>query len=275
MREKILRHLWWATFALAAILLAAHTFGLGTVSVDSTSILLLVLMLVSPFVSTIRKVKWGDFEAEIDPKEVKRLRETAEAGLAQATAPPESVPEIRRTVAAILELGQEDKVLALAKLRIELEKILRRLGRALGIETTNRPNLLATIIHRLGAQEAIPQEMAGSLREVVAICNRAVHGESISDESATSILGVGADLLESLYWQSKEFIDGRVITEEIISSDEVDRRQNARYRLTTVVPLVNEPKLLVREVTQEQLEEYLEGYYEFAEFIVGLEEITS
>lgn len=37
------------------------------------------------------------------------------------------------------------------------------------------------------------------------------------------------------------------------------------------MPLVHEPKRVVREVTQQQLEDYLEGYYELAEFVVSLE----
>lgn len=275
MRTAILKHLWWAVFLTSAILLIAHSLKLATLTVDTTSIFLIVLMLISPFASSIRKLKFGDFEAEIDPKEVERVKEAAELGLAQTPATPEATPEIRRTASAILDLGKSDEVLALAKLRIELEKILRRLERAISPPENKRPISLVAIVRRLASLEVIPFEIAAPLQEVIAICNRAIHGEALSAGSASSIIEVGTELLQALYWQSSELLSGRVIDERRIENTEMERLSNARYRLTTVIPLVKEPKLVVRDVSQEQLDQYLEGYAEFAEFIVRVEEVTS
>lgn len=275
MREAILKHLWWATFSVALVLLLAHSFRLATVSVDHTSIFLLLLMLISPFIAGVRKIKFGDFEAEIDPKEVQKIKHDAEASLAQVVTPPESVPEIARTVTEILELANTDTVLALAKLRIELEKILRKvafsLDHAVTVSTSHRAVPLAAIIRTLVTQEIIAQQTAGPLRDVMDICNRAIHGESIKAADAKAILEIGTGLLESLYWQTAELFSGRVIDETIINTAEVKQYQDMKYRLTTVIPLVNEPKRVVREVTQEQLEDFLEGYYEVAEFVVRLQ----
>ncbi len=49
--------------------------------VDSTSLILLPLVLISPFVAAIKKVKMGEFEAEIEPEEVKRVAQRAEKSL--------------------------------------------------------------------------------------------------------------------------------------------------------------------------------------------------
>jgi hypothetical protein len=80
MKHFIRQHLWWLTCIVALLLLVAHTLRLATLTVDSTSILLLVVMLVSPFVAAIKKIKFGEFEAEIDPAEVKRLKDETAGG---------------------------------------------------------------------------------------------------------------------------------------------------------------------------------------------------
>lgn len=279
MRDKILRNLWWATFSVAVILLVAHSFRFP-LEIDNTSIFLLIVMLLSPFVSTVRKLKFGDFEAEIDPKEVTRVREDAERGLAQNPTPPESAPEISRTVAEIRKMVHTDQVLALAKLRIEIEKVLRRTAEALemrggdlvsAMSSAQRVPSIGALLHRLAAQEVIPQEIATPLRDVIALCNRAIHGEVVKDSDAIAIVETGTGLLESLYWEASEVLQGRILEEKIVSSDEVEHFQCLRYRLTTVIPLLHEPKMVVREVTKDQLDDYLEGYYEYAEFVVRLE----
>lgn len=259
---------------VALLLLVAHTFQMTTLAVDSTSILLLAVMLVSPFVAAIKKIKFGEFEAEIDPKEVKRIKDQTNAILDLKASPPESIPEIRRTVEDIRQLVDSDSVLALAKLRIELEKVLRRVASVTANQTqSDRPTSLGLMVQQLVNQELIIPDMAKALREVIAICNRAVHGETITESDARVIIELGTDLLEGLYWQVKNLLSGRIVSEEVIDPLEVERYHKKRYRLTTVIPLVDGPKRVVREVTQEQLEEYLEGYYEFAEFVVDLRDI--
>ena len=53
----------------------------------------------------------------------------------------------------------------------------------------------------------------------------------------------------------------------------MERLQSAKYRVTTVVPLVNEPTLNIRILDQDGLEELLNGYNEYAEFMVSVERI--
>lgn len=47
-------------------LLISHTFSLFNVIVDIPSILLLIILIIFPFIPDIRKIKWGDFEAEFN-----------------------------------------------------------------------------------------------------------------------------------------------------------------------------------------------------------------
>ena len=134
MKKLILQNLWWITFILALILLGVHSFKVTKLSVDSTSILLLGIMLISPLISAVKKIKYGDFEAEIDPKEIQKIKSDLEKNIDSKRVENESRPEIYKATDAIRELAESDPVIALAKIRIELEKVLSRLARVTSIE---------------------------------------------------------------------------------------------------------------------------------------------
>lgn len=275
MKKFVVTNLWWVTFLLAIMLLAIHSFKLASISVDSTSILLLLIILISPFIASIRKIKYGDFEAEIDSKEVQKIKSEVENISDSNSAEQETRPEIYAATDSIRELAKSDPVIALAKIRIELEKVLNRLAKFSGIEV-KRP-VLGLLVRSLSNYEILTPNLAKSLSDVISICNRAIHGESISEDSANTIVSLGIDLLEEIYWSIQEQISsGSIVSESTISNAESDSYySNRRYRLTTVIPLIENPKKIVRELNQEQLDEFLEGYHEYAEFMVELIEIPN
>jgi len=107
---------------------------------------------------------------------------------------------------------------------------------------------------------------------VLSICNRAVHGEDIRPQDAEAIVDAGNSLLERLYWHAREYL--LEPTEQIgINRESLSQYENAKYKLTTIIPYVENPVQNVRIVTQEGLNEFLEGYHEFAEFIVDIKKI--
>src|SRR5260370_27187041 len=127
MKRLIANHVWWITLLLGVGMLAAHTFSFDRVKVDNTSIILLLVILLSPFISAITRIKYGDFEAEIDPKEVQKIKNEVSAQ-ANANEPAQN-PEIEETINSISAVVESDPIVALAKLRIELDKALNRLFR--------------------------------------------------------------------------------------------------------------------------------------------------
>ena len=120
MKQLIVNHVWWITILLGIGMLAAHTFSFDKVKVDNTSIILLLVILLSPFISAITRIKYGDFEAEIDPKEVQKIKNEVSAQAIKAHEPAQN-SEIEQTINDIRALVESDPILALAKLRIELE----------------------------------------------------------------------------------------------------------------------------------------------------------
>ena len=275
-RTLVVTHLWWLVLIVAAAMLVAHSFGMQEIVVDNTSLVLLVLVLLSPFVAAIKKIKIGEFEAEIEPEEVKRVAEQAEKSLPELSLEATLAPEVGATAAAIKALAESDPVIALAKLRIELESRLRRLHHRFESDPhpQRRPVALTHVIRNLVASEEFGSEFGAALRDVISICNRAIHGEDIREVDARQIVDTGIDLIEALERNVREFAATHPVATSIITSSERDDFQNGQYRLTTICPLVDKPERRIYELTQDELNSFFDLYPEFAEFVVALEKIA-
>src|SRR6266436_2310215 len=166
MKKFIVNHVWWITLLLGLGMLLAHTFSFDRVKVDNTSIILLLVILLSPFITAITRIKYGDFEAEIDPKEVQKIKNEVSAQAINATEPAQN-SEIEGTINSISALVESDPILALAKLRIELEKALNRLFRMTHKEDKSKRVVSPMqLIHRLSTEEILPKDIARITREI-------------------------------------------------------------------------------------------------------------
>jgi hypothetical protein len=276
-RQLVLRHFWWLGMIVAGSLLAVHSLGVRVIMVDTTSLFLVGFLLLCPWLAAPKRIKIGDFEAEIDPTEVKRLT----AGISKALPELQQEPTptslgASAAVEAVRQLAVSAPVLALAKLRIELERTLRRLhGRTSQSASSPRNVSLGRIIQDLAAHQALPQDLAASIRNVVAICNRAIHGEEIRSQDALAVAETGGELLEGLEQLAREYAATHAPAREVISKAGVEAYQRARYRLTTVIPYVDNPQRLTYVLSREELEEFFDGYSEFGEFVVGIERLPN
>ena len=265
------KNLWWVAFFLSIALLMVHSFGWSKIRVDYISIILLLLILISPSINALRKIKYGGFEAEIGPKEIEEAKTNVEKSLLSKNSKKKPQPEIRLGIGAILDLVTFDPIIALAKIRIELEKTLNRLAIASEIQVETS---LSRLIQTLSSHGIILPNISKSLIEVMHICNRAIHGETISEQSAKTMVNLGVALLKEIYWIFQNQISSTIVKEEVILKKELDGCNTKKYQLTSVIPLVKNPKKIVRELTQEQLNEFLEDYSDYTEFIVELIEIS-
>ena len=273
MKKLVTANVWWITLLLGIAMLIAHALSVDVVKVDNTSIILLLIIALSPFISAITKIRFGDFEAEIDPKEVQRIKDEAPAQVIDSDRTRQT-PGIENTARAIQGLVETDPILALAKLRIELEKALNKLYRITGKDNRQRRPLSAgQLAYSLSAAGILPKNVALSIREVISICNRAIHGEEIRQEDARSVVEVGTSLLSQL-----TFMVGDLVLKPIESAEVdqtiVNEYANARYQVTTIIPLADHPRKEVRVLDQEGLDELLQGYTEYAEFIVDIAKMT-
>lgn len=277
-RAAIVKHLWWLIACAGLALLLCHSLQIATITVDTTSIVLLALILLSPFAAAIKRIKIGDFEAEIDPQEVRRVTEDVASKVADVertgTALPEHTPP---AISAIRQLAATDIVVALAKLRIELETGLRRLrSRAAARGKTISPRApLHHIIRDLTAEDILPRDLGLPIRDVLALCNRAIHGETIREQDAQAVIQAGAELLQAFDRINREFGVAHPIEKVTITGAEVEDWQQAQYKVVSLIPLVENPQRVTYLLTHEELEDYFDGYADFAEFVVSIERVNS
>ena len=100
-----------------------------------------------------------------------------------------------------LSLGQLvglDNSLALAKLRMELERELRHIAYNNQTDLSIRPLGVTRIAQELVSRKILPAIWLGALKEITSVCNHAVHGAKVPDDVAVSVVRVGGQLLEKL-----------------------------------------------------------------------------
>lgn len=101
-----------------------------------------------------------------------------------------------------LSLGQLvglDNSLALAKLRIELERELRHIAYNNQTDISSRPLGITRMAQELVSRKILPPTWLGPLKEITHVCNHAIHGETeVPDDIAASVVSVGGQLLEQL-----------------------------------------------------------------------------
>jgi hypothetical protein len=274
-RQIIIKHLWWITALAGFALLLCHSFQIAKITVDTTSLVLLALILLSPFVTAIKRIKIGDFEAEIDPEEVKRVTEEVASRVPERHVSDTSTPhEEHSVISAIRELAKTDSVVSLAKLRIELETALRRLSsRSSTGKPATRNAPLQRILSDLAKPEVIPPDLIPAIRDVLALCTRAIHGEAIRQVDAEAVINAGIELLQTFERLVQEYGVAHPIEKSTITPEEAEAYREARYRVVTIIPLVKSPQRITYILTHDELENYFDGYSEFAEFVVSVEKV--
>ncbi len=65
---------------------------------------------------------------------------------------------------------------------------------------------------------------------------------------------------------------GLLIESKAIERREVDIYLSAKYRLTTIIPFRERPVMNVYLFTKEEFDHFLEGYDQYTEFLVSVEQ---
>jgi hypothetical protein len=189
----------------AAFLLAAHSFKWDAVTVDTTSLGLLALLLLVPLAPYVTRLKAGGVEAEIGPREAQLLQ----AAAADLPPVPKEDDVYVLDAPSLEELIQRDPPLGLARLRMDLEREVRRLYEKHVPHGARRGLALGMMTRELGHQNVLPPEIAAPLAEVASLANRAVHGEYVQREAAEEIADVGLRVLNALRLMNEQDAGGK------------------------------------------------------------------
>ena len=63
-----------------------------------------------------------------------------------------------------------------------------------------------------------------------------------------------------------------LIESKTIGRDEVDIYLSSKYRVTTIIPFKENPVMNIYLFTKEELNDFLKGYDQYAEFLISVEQ---
>ena len=253
--------------ALVIVLIIVHGRFDNFFKIDSLTLLLVALLILLPYIPLIKtwKFKYGDFETEVTTEEVNEIaRKSKEIPQREDMIENENFIDLKA-------LAETDPQLALAKIRIEIEKQLRLLYNIYLPADASRvknpsPRM---IVERLLREDIIEKPLASIINDLIVVANRTIHGEEISPENALKLL----DTYDTASGELEYVIINHAlksVKKETIDQNVVNVYQNADYVLTTITPLVNSPQRNTYKLNQAELEAFLEGYEDYAEFIIEL-----
>lgn len=177
------------TISVLALLLALGHLLYPSVRIDAVTLALLVIAILPWLGSVFRSVELpGGLKVEY--KELEKAKEKAEqAGLLET-------PTDRKEEPGYIAAAQHDPNLALAGLRIEIEKRLRTLAQQQGVGGQNQG--IGVLMRNLRTAGAIKPQEDSVLRDLIGLLNEAVHGADVDLRAAQWAIEVGPQLLASL-----------------------------------------------------------------------------
>lgn len=188
----------WVVLALGVGLIVVNGFLPDVFKINAFTISILFILSIPILAPYLKKAKFPGAEFVFKDKiqETKELvQELAkQAEKAKIADEMKISPFDRFRLRAVREQFYTDHVLALAALRIEIERKLRLLIGSLDIAKRDTWSI-SRIIDALKKNEVLSSEKISALQKIVNMCNKAVHGEPVSKGEANQIM----DLADELY----------------------------------------------------------------------------
>ena len=191
----------WLSFLTILAMVLVHGLWPEAFIVDKLSMLLLMLLAIPLIAPFMKKAKWfgAEFEFKDQIEQVKKLVEKSEAHAKEQYGPRLASKSRFETfsTSSAQRLVAEDPNLALAALRIDMERVLSRAAEVLVVATTARSITISESTRLLLDHELISEEQSEAIRTITQICNKAVHGAAVTAAEATEILALANRLNKS------------------------------------------------------------------------------
>ena len=190
----------WIAFIFLLGIIIVRGFWPESFALDKYSIGLLFLLAIPLLAPFLKRAKW--FGAEFDFKEnIQQLDDLVEESneeaksVAEKTRPTEFIETF--SAESAMNLVEQDPNLALAALRMEIERILR-----VAYQTRINPELpgkysISFIIRELHKEEVIGNHQQEALHQIIRLCNEAVHGGNVSISDAIKVIDLTIELSHS------------------------------------------------------------------------------
>jgi len=187
----------WLIVIIGIILIVVHGFWSNVFIVDGITILIFFILSI-PFVAQyLRKAKFpgAEFEFKEEIRETQKLVKMSveQAEKAESAGEAKILPFETFNLSVVRGLLDSDPILALAALRIEIEKKLRSAADFLDLSTRDKLSI-SKLIEGVSRKELLSFEQITALQKIVNMCNKAIHGSLISGEEAKEIIDLAEEL---------------------------------------------------------------------------------
>ena len=190
-KKQQARNIQIAISIMAAIVLVGHLVW-PTISLDGVTLFLLAAIAVPWLLPLFKSIELpGGLKVEFQELE-KAKDEAQRVGLLAPAAVTPNEPKYSFQL-----ISRNDPNLALAGLRIEIEKRLVQLAESYGVNT-NRRTGAGQLLTQLRETQGISIQEWGVLSDLIGTLNRAAHGAEVSPDAADWAMDVGPRILQSL-----------------------------------------------------------------------------
>jgi hypothetical protein len=177
------------TISAAGVLLAVGHIVLPNTRIDATTLVLIGIAILPWLGSIFKSVEFpGGLKVEYADLE-KTAQRAKEAGLL-------ATPVTKRDEPAYIAIAQVDPNLALAGLRIEIERRLQTLAQQHDIEFQRQG--IGHLMRNLRRAEILSPNEESVLNDLTRLLNEAVHGAAVDQRAAQWAIEIGPELLATL-----------------------------------------------------------------------------
>lgn len=185
---KIIHYLHWL---IGIILIFLHGFFPNQFIIDNFIILIYFISSI-PFIAQFLKevnILGANFKFQEEIREVGKLINLS--GTAKVKTEVKASLNVVKSKALdnARKLLDSDPVLALAALRIEIEKNIKTIAKQLDLPIKEKQSI-AAIIANLKSKEIFSHKQVLILRKIIQMCNKAIHGALISRGEAKEIISL-------------------------------------------------------------------------------------
>lgn len=190
--------------SLGALILALLHLLWPSLSIDAITLILIVIAILPWIAPLIKSFELpGGWKVEFqDLQNASSRAETA--GLLAATSSEEEQFSFQT-------IAKQDPNLALAGLRIEIEKRLMLLATKKVAIQKSRPMGIGQLLRVLTNEKVLTDEERGILADMINLLNAAVHGANVDQRSADWAIYIGPRLLTSLDERVKEIAENQTV----------------------------------------------------------------
>ena len=190
----------WAALIIitSLVLIIVHGFWNDVFKVDYFTIIILVIMCIPFFSQFLKKAKvaGAEFEFKDEIEDTKKMvKQSIEKSKSKNNGKSKPLPFETFNMVTAKEIVDSDHILALASLRIEIEKKLRLAAKF--FKLSDNKKTLSEIIDELKQKEILLAEQVYALHKIIDMCNKAIHGYEISKREAKDIVNLAEELNQS------------------------------------------------------------------------------